>query len=242
MDVDDVISTLERTKDAKKRKAILYFGCKKAKELTESKSWGSISKESLLAFIGHDRFALEEGTIFDLALKWAKKKAGKDDAESVKKVFLPEIFPLIRFPLMTTADIATKVVPAGILEMQQTLDLFSYTGALSALKDKSKDQDVKGPPLGKSIEKMNTKKRAPIRIEFDWAPYSSVSINARRVTANTSACHIVTANTILSKGKHEWKVRVLQNGSYISIGVVGPEIGRAVQQECRDRSRMPSSA
>jgi len=123
---------------------------------------------------------------------------------------------------MTTADLATKVVPTGILEMQQTLDLFAYTGAMAARKDESD----KAPKLGKSVEKFSMKKRTPIRVEFGWAPYPSCRITGRTVTATTSACHIVIADTSFKKGKHAWKVRILVPGSCISVGVVGPSINR----------------
>eukprot|EP00456_Euglypha_rotunda_P039376 TRINITY_DN30340_c0_g1_i1.p3 TRINITY_DN30340_c0_g1~~TRINITY_DN30340_c0_g1_i1.p3 ORF type:complete len:120 (-),score=30.67 TRINITY_DN30340_c0_g1_i1:10-369(-) len=43
----------------------------------------------------------------------------------------------------------------------------------------------------------------------------------------------------MATGKTKWKYKT---GAELGESTPDPEIGRAVQQECRDRSRMPSSA
>jgi len=151
--IEQVISLLEKTKNEKQRKHIISEGCKEAAKLLELKSWQSASKETIIAFLKEDDFAAPEVQIWEAVVAWAKRqvKSEKDDYKAVLK----DVLPFIRFPVMTSTDIATKVVPIGILEMQETLDLFSYVGASS----------VKGstPPIGSSIKKYSTKKKKRTR-------------------------------------------------------------------------------
>eukprot|EP00456_Euglypha_rotunda_P016004 TRINITY_DN15212_c0_g2_i2.p1 TRINITY_DN15212_c0_g2~~TRINITY_DN15212_c0_g2_i2.p1 ORF type:complete len:106 (+),score=19.90 TRINITY_DN15212_c0_g2_i2:102-419(+) len=59
-----------------------------------------------------------------------------------------------------------------------------------------------------------------------------------------SLCTLGEDAKLLSKGGDDTKVAIKPDSTLVVITPPNmlPEIGRAVQQECRDRSRMPSSA
>jgi len=187
-----------------------------AKKLLESKTFLSASKESIAAFLKDDRFGAPEAQIFEAVLKWAKQKCSSEKPDELKKFLEKDILPLIRFPLMTSAEIATKVIPSGLLEMQQTLDLFAYVGAVSAL-GKSETKTVS---LGSSIKHFVTTKRKPTGT-FKWisSPVLTISEDGSTATQNGTegACF---GNIAFVSGKHTWNILVVKcSGNCLDIGV-----------------------
>jgi len=224
MDIDDVIKVYEKTSDKKKRQAIFKFGAANAEKVVETKGFTDASKETLIAFLKDDTLAIEEGPLFDAVIRWAKKKAKSDD---IKSVLTEDIMKNVRFPLMLTSDIATKVIPLSILEMQQALDLFSYTSAFQA--SKAKDKDVKAPPLPKTLSIYGAKPRVPSRKPSRFGTVSTATPIITLSNDNKTATHAsggsghnwVLGEELVKSGKREWKVRIdtLESNNWIMLGV-----------------------
>jgi len=110
-----------------------------------------VSAKCLAEVLKRDSLRINEGKAFVPILAWLKAHCkNPDDKDEIKKVGA-EIIPLIRFPTMSTSDIASKVVPLGILDQSDVLELFTYL----AVRDKSKPGTTL-PPLNK---KWNTTRR-----------------------------------------------------------------------------------
>jgi len=106
------------------------------------------------------------------------------------------------------------------LEIQQTLDLFSYTGAMGA---RDKDKDTKKIPLPKSLEVFSTKPRTPVKKPAKWGRCTSqVRLSNNNLTATTigsSAYQWVVTEETISKGKYEWKIKIDNMGHWMFFGV-----------------------
>eukprot|EP00456_Euglypha_rotunda_P025296 TRINITY_DN20495_c0_g1_i5.p1 TRINITY_DN20495_c0_g1~~TRINITY_DN20495_c0_g1_i5.p1 ORF type:complete len:152 (-),score=18.01 TRINITY_DN20495_c0_g1_i5:10-465(-) len=66
----------------------------------------------------------------------------------------------------------------------------------------------------------------------EWISHS-VDAGRRTVIWNNGNFHVLINDITEHTRPHFW---------FVALSTCTPEIGRAVQQECRDRSRMPSSA
>jgi len=163
--------------------------------------------------------------IFEAVLEWGRaelKKGGITESPEANRKVLSEILPHIRFPIMSTSDIAVKVNPSKILENQQVLDLFTYLGLVNSGSKEAK--------LGKSIENFNSKKRKPRKPAafFKWDQtkkhYSLiVSGDGRTVTSTASGQHMsIFGDVELTEGTWEWEIVLNQfntNTYATNIGV-----------------------
>jgi len=104
-------------------------------ELLSNSQFFQLSKDRIIDLVSSDAFNLNEIEIFKLALEWGKaqvkKKKTSDGEVDIKdlKSELKDILLHIRFPLMSNIDIAGSVVPSGVLDTQETLNLFTYLGS-----------------------------------------------------------------------------------------------------------------
>jgi len=132
--VDNIAAKFSSAKGAQKEAALTWID-KHAKKVFESKAPLSFSKETLQSLLKRDSLAIKEGELFDGVLRWAKAKSKQDSPDALKST-LKDLVELIRFPLMSTQDLATKVVPTGLLTSAQTLQLFTYVSTAER-KEKS---------------------------------------------------------------------------------------------------------
>jgi len=72
------------------------------------------------------------------------------------KSLLKGVLPLIRFPLLTTQDFASKVVPFNLLSTEQCLALFTY---IAATEKKTTGKDEKKPDLPPPLKMFSNVKR-----------------------------------------------------------------------------------
>jgi len=150
MTEDRIWAVLETAKPADK-KDLLEWLDKRAQKAIESKNFLKVPAKVLVEVLKRDSLRINEGKAFIPILAWLKAHCkNPDDKEEIKKVGA-EIIPLIRFPTMSTTDIASKIVPLGILEQADVLELFTYL----AIRDKSKP----GTTLPALKKKWNTTKR-----------------------------------------------------------------------------------
>jgi len=84
-------------------------------DIVKSPEWVKAPKEVLLKILRSDTLSIPEADLFDGCVAWAKTECKKGDrkadTDTLKKVMV-DILPLIRFPTMSTTDVAAKVSQA----------------------------------------------------------------------------------------------------------------------------------
>jgi len=122
-------------------------------DILKSSSFTKLSKAHVAAVLARDSLSAQEIDVFDALLRWAdeesKRKGEKPSPES-RKAVIGDLINLVRFPLLSTEDIAAKVTPQNLLTSVQILDLFTYV----AQRDLSL-----GPTLGSSLSAFSSKPR-----------------------------------------------------------------------------------
>jgi len=117
------------------KEACLTWIDKHGKAVFEAKALLSFSKEILQAVLKRDSLQIKEADLFAGILRWGKAKSKSDSPEALQGT-LKGLVELVRFPIMSTQEIATKVVPTGLLTSAQVLSLFTYVST-SEKKEKS---------------------------------------------------------------------------------------------------------
>jgi hypothetical protein len=110
----------------------------------QHKRFLSLPESAVLFLVRRDSLGITEAELFSSVVSWGRTqlKAKKEDAtpEALQNI-LKNIIPHIRFPCMTTEEVATLVSPVGLLKQDQILDLFTYLA----------QRDVPGTKPGASI-------------------------------------------------------------------------------------------
>jgi hypothetical protein len=95
----------------------------------------ALPKEQLITLIGRNGFNVPEARLFQQVVKWItrnyeeEKKESKQSEEekaAARVAFAKPILANIRFPLMTTTELATVVSATGLLPDQTLVSLFSF--------------------------------------------------------------------------------------------------------------------
>jgi len=193
------------------------------------KVFKKISKETLITLLKEDNFAINEVDLFQFVVNQSKKEIKSENPEELRK-HLSAFLPHIRFPIMSSQDIATKVVPTRILSCDETLALYGYVGTYQAKEKEHKER--KGtekfvpPSLPKALEQFNATKRKPPGVNLTFVSKSSgIEISQDGKTAmhqNGSMSHeFVFCQESFSTGVHEWKFRIesMTNDQWIFFGV-----------------------
>jgi hypothetical protein len=179
----------------------------------------------LAQLVKRDTLNIKEIELFEAVLGWAKEELKRQELENnpdnLKKV-LTNILPSIRFPVMSTEELAVTVTPTGVLNPEQTLLLFTYLGQ----KADSSGGEAKLP----SGLKFSTQKRKgrlpPAWFKFeDNMKYNMLVLTAEgTVLTSTSTSYYQPAfgNIELKEGVHEWEFHLQQlytNAYACCIGV-----------------------
>jgi len=223
--VNNIWKKLEEKSDAKKQKIILEFFDIYAGKLCKKAQFASLPKDLVITLLKSDTLNAKEVDVFEGALAWGKNECKKLKLDEKKpddmKKALADILPLIRFPCMSTQDVAVKVTASGLLESDQVLDLFTYLGM--------KGNNKKAVP-GKSIAKMNNKdrkgRRPPSWFKFDAnKKHGSLILSADGtvVTSTQSNYQPCFGDVELKEGVWEWEIVLTQYSSQsyaCNIGVV----------------------
>lgn len=222
LSVKNIYSKLSESKDQKKRKIILEYIDIYATDIFKNKSsLTALPKETFIEIIKSDRLNCKEGEVFDAAVTWGKN-ACKEKKEDEKKI-MGELLSHVRFPLMTTQDIAVSVAPSSLLDSNQILDLFTYLGM--------KGSSDKKPKLPKSLECFNSKERKgrkpPCWFKFDQTmKHTSLILSNEGLTVasnTTSYYQPIFGDIEITDGVHEWEIELTQfyvNAYSVMVGVV----------------------
>eukprot|EP00823_Brevimastigomonas_motovehiculus_P006637 TRINITY_DN5525_c0_g1_i1.p1 TRINITY_DN5525_c0_g1~~TRINITY_DN5525_c0_g1_i1.p1 ORF type:complete len:494 (-),score=138.91 TRINITY_DN5525_c0_g1_i1:193-1650(-) len=251
--IKNIFKKLEDYKDKPKKLKLaheyieIYF----SKFVKENK-WVKLPKWQIAEYVQSDRINIKEADLFEAVMEWCKnrvkemkagtiftddkKPSGTEEKKETKttttttttetptvKGVAAAFLPFIRFPVMTTTDIATKVQKEGLLEADQILQLFTYIG----MKDTNKSKPAK---LGNKITSMNAKERKgrkpPSWFKWDSAKkhYSlMVSSDGMICTSTTTSYYQpVFGDSVLTEGVWEWEIVLTQfysNSYSVCIGV-----------------------
>jgi len=161
--------------------------------------------------------------VFEAVLAWGQAAAQNQKVEGSEalKQILSDVLVHVRFPCMTTQDVAITVVPSGLLEPNQILDLFTYLGMKGGEKK---------PKVGKSLEMFNAKdrkaRRPPSWFKFSrnmMYPQLLLTMEDTVVTStSTSYYQPIFGEVEINDGIHEWEIELTQfysNAYSVVIGV-----------------------
>jgi len=167
--VDNIAAKISSAKGAQKE-ACLQWIDRQAKKVFESKAPLSFSKETLQSLLKRDSLSIKEGELFDAILRWGKAKSKQDSPDALKDT-LKDLVELVRFPIMSTQDIAVKVVPTGLLTSSQTLSLFTFVGTVG----KEKNEKAKLPDELKMFSNTPRKSAEVKYLSYEFSGQYSVS-------------------------------------------------------------------
>jgi len=212
-------------KNGKHKLAMEYFEIFAGKVIKQ-KEFTKVSKELLIQIVKSDLLNVKEADLFESVIVWGKAEATNQKLdgskpEDLKKV-LADILPHIRFPLMTTTDLATVVTQSGLLDSDQILDLFTFLGL--------KSTDKKATPA-KSLKAFNFKERKARKQPswFKWdnnKKHSNLTLTDEGMTAissTTSYYHPVFGDAEVTEGVWEYEIVLSQfyQSSYaVTVGFV----------------------
>jgi len=155
---DNIWSYIAKAKPSES-KGLLDWTDKNAKKVFEAKGFAKAQKKQIIELIKRDTLRIKEEILLNALVGWVKAQNPKADTAEVKKA-MADFIPHIRFPTLSTADLASKVVPLGLLESDDILSLFSW----AAVKDK-------GGSLPSNLKKWNANKRKggiELKYSSDW--------------------------------------------------------------------------
>lgn len=108
----------------------LEFIRENAEEIFASEGFTTLSRSRLSYLLRDDNLCIEEQSVFNAVRQWGRaqlENEGKTEIETAAlKAKIADLIPLIRFPTMDVADIATTVAPSQLLDQKQLLELFKY--------------------------------------------------------------------------------------------------------------------
>jgi hypothetical protein len=96
--------------------------------------------DALTMFLGMDELGAEEAQVFEALQAWGKAECGRQKISSkadTLKLVLENPMKLIRFPIMSVNDLASKVASSGLMDQNELVQLFAYC-AMSDEKAKKK--------------------------------------------------------------------------------------------------------
>jgi hypothetical protein len=190
-----------------------------AEELMKQDGFLKVSKERLKKLLESDKLCIEEIDLFEAVRRWAQaqaKKATPEEKGDEKKI-IADLLPLIRFPTMEVATLASAVATSGLLPEQQLVQLFSYC---------SVPEEVKAslPPLP-----FSTTSRAGGGSQWQWDAKNhgtNITITGG-ITATTTgsgwASGLVFGNKQFKSGNHYWELS-LDHSTDDMFGVIDPKV------------------
>jgi len=214
----NAISKLLSLKGKKKKIAWEYVDIY-AQKIIPTQTFQKLPLKLVIDIVKRDTLSIKEVDLFDSCYKWAQREAKEQKMEETPdtyKTLLADILPHIRFPVMTTQDVALKVSPAKLLDSQQTLHLFTYLGTKGSklhacLKYNNKPRKARKPPAWFKFDA--AMKHTNMTVDADGFVLSSNS---------TSYYSPIFGNVELKDGQHEWEIELttIYAHSYaIHIGV-----------------------
>jgi len=98
-------------------------------DILKGKAFLRLPLKSVSEIVKRDSLTAQEIEIFNAVVAWGHYQLKLKDekvSETSLKGIINDLLPFVRFPLLTTEEVASRVVPTGVLNASQVLDLFTY--------------------------------------------------------------------------------------------------------------------
>lgn len=99
------------------------------KDVLTSVGFTEMPLDCLKTVVASDQLRTNEINIFRACVAWAEAECGRQRLDLTfenKRKVLSDVIPLIRFPLISSVDVAEEVVDSGVLSAEELVQLFSY--------------------------------------------------------------------------------------------------------------------
>jgi hypothetical protein len=216
---NNIFTKLSETTNATKRKILLeYVEIYASKIFPNPKAleWDEATVNNL---VQSNELNADEATVLDFLQKYT----------TAKNISIKPFLSYVRFPIMSTQDIATKVAPFNLLEQQEILDLFTYLGMKQAAGDNA--EALKATKVPDSLKKFSAEKRKGRKptnwFKFDQTKkHASLTLSEEGTVvscATSTNYQPIFGDIELDKGQHEWNITLTQfyvNSYSVCIGVV----------------------
>jgi len=193
-------------------------------KIVSSKEFLQAKAATVEAIANRETLNIKEVDLFSACMKWAEAECKRTDKtanpENIRAV-LGDILSKIRFPVMTSQDIAIQVAPTQILTNTQVLEIFNYLGSIQAGREQdvakvsifnAKPRKARRPPNWFKWDE--TKKKASLVLADD-------GMSVRSVAGEWAT---VGGDIVLDEGVHEWEITLAEystsNSYNVAIGVV----------------------
>jgi len=110
-------------------KEVQKFVEENTENIIQSDAFLKLKPEALSMFLSVDELGTDEVQLFDALLAWGKAECGRQKISSkpdTLKLVLENHLKLIRFPIMTVNDLASKVASCSLLDQNELVQLFAY--------------------------------------------------------------------------------------------------------------------
>jgi len=176
------------------------------KKILATGKFSKLPEPIVVQLVKRDTLNIKEIELFEAVVAWGKDECKRQELEptpeNLRKV-LVNIIPFIRFPIMTTEEVAVSVTSAGILTSEQTLFLFTYLG------QKAEGVETKLPEGMKFPHTKRKGRLPPAWFKFEEAmKYPQLMLTADgTILTSTSTSNYQPAfgNIELKEGIHEWE-------------------------------------
>lgn len=190
-------------------------------DASSCKSFLKLNREQVGALISSSRLNASEGAIFDALCRWATyqmKEAGEQKGDM--KEFLGDLIFAVRFPLMTTKEVAEIVAPKELLDVKVLVKLYSFIASKETSDDEKEAQDVKkqkvimtAAGLGAFNSVARTPRYPPDFFKWDaQAKHSQMTLSGDNmtVTASSTSYYMPVAGDIeFEDGLHVWELNII---------------------------------
>jgi len=218
-----IFQKLKSAKPKQKQLYLEYVDIYMAKIIKTPGTFTKLDEKTVVLLCKRDTLSVKEVELFEAVYEWgtAECKRQKKDADPANiKSVLQNVLPCIRFPVMSSEDVATRVAAKGVLDPEMILALFTYLGQES--------EDIPLPEALKGFPKAKRKGRKPLA----WFKFEDTKKHAQlqctpdglMITSNnTSYYQPIFGNIELKEGIHEWEFLITQMYSHsysLNVGVV----------------------
>jgi len=187
----------------------------------DSRSFLNLSIVSLQRIVKSVNLSVSELEFFEACIRWAKREVdrrqmrGGATPQNLSEV-LKNITPYIRFPTMTSEELATYVTPTEILRKDQLLSVFVYLGTEETAEEKKPLVPFPTIPRNRHRDewRLHTRQKSETVVLSDEGQRATLSVKTGHAWVNGSK--------IFQRGKHAWRTHIetLSGNQWIFIGII----------------------
>ncbi|XP_055347156.1 BTB/POZ domain-containing protein 3-like [Paramacrobiotus metropolitanus] len=101
--------------------------------ILQSKQFASLQREALMLILQRDTLSADENTVYQAVERWAAANCARNHVDPTmvnRREILGDALFLVRFPLLSDAELADGPAESGLLLRKELLDIFLYKHAV----------------------------------------------------------------------------------------------------------------